>query len=127
MKWNEGIDRIKIPGWAAAVIIVLALIGLVAAISYSVDEGVDRLDNRNRIGGIKNNLRIIASSADQYFLIHPEIESVDYSALVSEGLLSFELRSIAGENYEGIILQRGFEGLSVKDANGEIYVYRMRK
>jgi type IV pilus assembly protein PilA len=67
---------------------------------------------------VTNNLRQIASAADQYFLENGVTE-VSIDKLVGEGGYIRVLKPVAGESYEGMIIQQG-EDISVVLENGSV-------
>ncbi|TVP80161.1 MAG: hypothetical protein EA353_04595 [Puniceicoccaceae bacterium] len=67
---------------------------------------------------VQNNLRQIASAAQQYFLENG-VSEVHIDALVGEGKYIRHLSPVAGESYQGMILRQG-EAISVRLGNGSV-------
>jgi len=67
---------------------------------------------------VMNNLRMIASAADQYFLEEGKTE-VKIEDLIGEGKYIRSLEPVAGESYEGMIIKVG-EPIRVTLGNGEV-------
>ena len=68
---------------------------------------------------IINNLRQLASAADQYFL-EMGVTEVAVQDLVGGDKFIRELEPVAGESYQGFIISQG-TALTVTDSRGEVY------
>jgi len=72
---------------------------------------------------IKNNLRYLSMAAEQYFLENG-VNQVDSTNLIGPNVYIKELKSVAGERYQGIVVKQG-ESISVKTADGRVFSYKM--
>lgn len=122
---NQKVDQTKIkPVFAIGIILVAGFV-LLAAISWSIDDGLNRYEEKRIRGGIENNLRQIASAAEQYFSDSEEA-SVCVTKLIEEGYFNgFE--SFAGEDYSSIQVNKGFTHIRVSTPDGLFYAYVVKE
>ncbi|MEO0511087.1 MAG: hypothetical protein AAF065_14650 [Verrucomicrobiota bacterium] len=100
---------------------IVCFVALFFFISISVDEGIQNYEERTKEAGIQNNLRTIASSADQHFLT-TESEKIEVNEMITLGYFD-SLENFDGEDYSTILVEKGFERISVSTRDGTIYTY----
>lgn len=87
--------------------------------SDASDKPIESIDQR-----IQNNLRQIASAADQYFIEHGVTE-VRFDQL--EGDYFKKLEPANGETYSDLVIRHESETISVTDNEGNTHTYKLRR
>jgi hypothetical protein len=72
---------------------------------------------------VRDNLMLIWSAADQYFL-SSEAQEVGYRQLIDAGSYLENLAPAAGESYEELVVHRGDQVVSVTTGDGHTVIYR---
>ena len=100
-----------------------AVIGLMAAMAIPAFQKV-RANSQEK--AIQNNLRQFSAAAQQYMLEHAKT-SASYADLVGpeEGKYIRELKPVAGEDYESLVVKADDEEISVTMSNGKEVSVRM--
>lgn len=97
------------------IMVVVVIIGLLATIAVPA---FNKVRSTAREKAMINNLRQIASAAQQYLVDNGSTSSVSYNQLVSAGYLK-SFTPAADENYAGVTVQdtSGSQTISVASAN----------
>ncbi|PXA03729.1 hypothetical protein DDZ13_10565 [Coraliomargarita sinensis] len=106
----------------AIMLVPSTIVGVYAGIGFSTYRAFQSLDQVSAVSqekAVTNNLRQIASAADQYFLEEGKAE-VTIEDLVGPGKYIRSLEPVAGESYEGMVIKTTDTEISVTLGNGEI-------
>jgi type IV pilus assembly protein PilA len=103
------------------IMIVVVIIGLLAVMAIPAFNKVRRTSQQN---AVTNNLRQIASAADQYF-IQNGVTTVPYTELVGADKFIKNISPIAGEDYSATFgnVTQGYTSLSINSASLGAPVY----
>jgi len=107
------------------IMIVVVIIGLLAAMAIPA---FNKVRDASRAKTIQNNLRIIASAAQQYMLEAGQTRAT-YDDIVGPGLYVASVRQVNSEVYTGIVIEGGTNSvkattaITVTDGNGVPHTY----
>jgi type IV pilus assembly protein PilA len=101
------------------IMIVVVIIGLLAAMAIPAFQKV-RATSQNK--AITNNLRQLASAAQQYML-EEGAATAPYASLVGDGLYISVLETVAGEDYTAIAIGIDTTQISATKTDGTIVNY----
>ncbi len=105
------------------IMIVVVIIGLLAALAIPAFNKV-RLSSHEK--AIRNNLRQIASAADQYFILEGTTSAILTDLIGSDPTLFMKLvpQAVAGEAYTTLFpITVGFTSISISKSDGTFVVY----
>ena len=113
-KANKGFTLVEI-------MIVVVIIGLLAAMAIPAFNKV-RETAQNKT--ITNNLRQLASAAEQYFLEEGETAAASSDIIGTDKYVKAMPTAVAGESYTGLFnIEAGFPELSVSKSDGDAVTY----
>ena len=113
-KANKGFTLVEI-------MIVVVIIGLLAAMAIPAFNKV-RETAQNKT--ITNNLRQLASAAEQYFLEEGETAAASSDIIGTDKYVKAMPTAVAGEAYTGLFnIEAGFTELSVSKSDGTAVTY----
>ena len=113
-KANKGFTLVEI-------MIVAVIIGLLAAMAIPAFNKV-RETAQNKT--ITNNLRQLASAAEQYFLEEGETAAASSDIIGTDKYVKAMPTAVAGESYTGLFnIEAGFTELSVSKSDGDAVTY----
>jgi len=107
------------------IMIVVVIIGLLAAMAIPA---FNKVRDASRAKTIQNNLRIIASAAQQYMLEEGKTQA-KYADIVGPTLHVTNVNKVNSEDYTGIVIEGGTDSvkattaISVTDGNGVKHTY----